>query len=460
MSPSLARLLPAAALGLAACYAEIPGSAPSDDFTGGSFPEAGAPTSLGGGLPDGDPIGGGIGGGLDTGVNEPLDAGSEAGSGVDSSVAASCDGSPLGTVQTRKLYAEAQVVPPAMCKSETQSRTCRNTGWSAWSGTHKAESCTEASVRSCGELAHGDSQTRKRYAQAVVNDHTSCAPEEQTRACDDGTLSAWSGSYTVETCEVGFLGRCSLLSEIDCVATTDCTFKVGGSVCLGVTGHSCSANAECQSGVCVNGACVAAKMPVTGACDEAADCASCSSSIAAVCSTANQCVCGSGANCSSNSHCQGTCVALRCAAPNTSCDNDDDCNSATNKCVKPGPAMTGTCLLRNGQTCSTNAQCEHVCRPLDSNEQFTQQACATRASSGEHCDENADCASSLVCRTPSGEAGGHCSSPLPALAACEESADCDQSVPTSCMPLAALGGGKYCVPLTGMPGGGGGNEDD
>jgi hypothetical protein len=45
-------------------------------------------------------------------------------------------------------------------------------------------------------------------------------------------------------------------------------------------------------------------------------------------------------------------------------------------------------------------------------------------------------------------------SPLPALAACEETPDCDQTVPTTCMPLAALGSAKYCIPDTATQGGG------
>ncbi len=453
VSPSRARLLPAAALVLVACYAEIPGSAAIDDIPNGLFPEAGVPSGLGGIA--GGPLGGGIGGDEDANVGGPMDAGSDTGAGeVDAGLVSSCDGSPVGTVQMRKLYAEAQVVAPMTCQSETQTRVCRNTGWSAWSGTFKAEDCVQAAVRSCGDVAHGASESRERYAQAMVTEYQACVPEEQTRDCNDGTLGAWSGTYTVETCEVGFLGRCSILSDIECVATTACTYRLSGALCLGTTGHSCSANAECQSNVCVNGSCLAAKVPTTGACDEAADCAACSNSIAAICSAASQCVCGNGANCSNNTHCQGTCVALRCVAPNTTCDNDDDCTVATSKCVKPSPTMTGSCLLKNGQTCSTNAQCEHVCRPLDSNEMFAQKTCATRGGSGDHCDDNADCTSSLVCRTSSGENGGHCSSPLPALAACEETADCDQTAPTTCMALQALGSGTYCIP-NGTQGGGG-----
>jgi hypothetical protein len=112
-------------------------------------------------------------------------------------------------------------------------------------------------------------------------------------------------------------------------------------------------------------------------------------------------------------------------------------------------------LLKDGQTCATNAQCEHVCRWLDSNESFTQKACATRGGYGDHCDENADCTTMptmLVCRTASGDVGPHCNTLAPALSPCDESADCDQTTASTCTDL---GTGKICVPVGGSQGGGG-----
>jgi hypothetical protein len=440
--PSSVWLLPAAALSLVACYAEVPGSAPDDIFNPPLL-DSGPPGGFGGTL-----AGGGIGG-PDTGLIDPsLDAGT----GNDASVAPTCDGVAVGVVQTRKLYAEAQVVSPDTCKSEMQTRTCRNTGWSAWSGTYKAEACVLAPVRSCGDVAHGATESRELYPQEVVNDVALCDPEEQTRECDDGTLGPWSGTATFTTCKISYLGRCSVLSDIECAATSTCTFKsiALGSQCLGNTGHTCNSNAECASAVCLNGVCNAAKVPSGGTCDETADCASCSSSgttIASTCSASNVCVCNAGATCSTNSQCLGSCVALRCVVANTTCDNDDDC-SASSKCVKssPGPSSTGTCLLRNGQSCTSNAQCEHYCRPVETDELFTQSVCAARGSLDAHCDENIDCTAGLVCRVIG--QGPHCATPGTANAIqgadrCDEMADC--SIGNSCAPVSTLTGTR-CFP--------------
>jgi hypothetical protein len=444
-------LLPAAALSFCACYAEVPGSAPVDDSSNPLFPDGGSQGGLGG-----NPSGGGLAGALDTGLVDPVDAGT---GDSDANLVTGCDGVAIGVVQTRKLYAEAQVVPPATCKSETQMRTCRNTGWSAWSGTYKSETCMQAAVHSCGDVAHGATETRERYPSASVNDVALCVAEEQTRECDDGTFGPWSGSNTADTCEVSFLGRCSVLSDIECAATSTCTFKLTGSLCLGATAHTCSANAECVSGVCVNGSCTAAKVPSGGTCDEAADCAACSGSIAASCNASNVCACGNGAVCSNNNQCQGSCVTNRCVTANTTCDTEDDCTSATSKCVKPSPGAAGTCLFKDGQTCTTNTQCEHVCRTPDNDETFVQRICQPRGTADAHCDENVDCTNAFVCRPFVGQsaslngAGTHCQVLGQSLESCDETADCAQTVQTTCT---SVSGTLVCFPVN--TGGTGGNQ--
>jgi hypothetical protein len=440
--PSSVWLLPAAVLALSACYAEFPGTAPIDDSPGSLFPDGGS-GGFGGTL-----AGGGLGGDGDGGPIDTLDGGTNG----DSGLVTGCDGVAIGVVQMRKLYAEAQVVPPATCKSEMQTRTCRNTGWSTWSGTFKSETCVTAAVRSCGDVAHGATESRDRYPSATVSDYEECVAEEQTRECDDGTFGAWTGSATFESCEVSFLGHCSVISDVACVSGSSCTFKLTGSLCLGSTGHSCSANTECASGTCVNGSCVAAKVPTTGACDEAADCAACTGTVTtAVCTASNVCACSTGANCTNNNQCQGSCVANKCVAANTTCDNEDDCAS-TSKCSKSGPAATGTCVGKDGQSCSTNTQCEHVCRPSENNELFlaAQKVCAGKgtgmAGMEAHCDENADCNAPYVCRPWPGQplganVGTHCQATGASTESCDETADCAQAplVPAACIS-------NVCVP--------------
>lgn len=52
----------------------------------------------------------------------------------------------------------------------------------------------------CGELSSGSSETRIRYARAESTSTLTCESETQKRTCDNGTLSAWSGSFTEENC--------------------------------------------------------------------------------------------------------------------------------------------------------------------------------------------------------------------------------------------------------------------
>ena len=110
-----------------------------------------------------------------------------------------CDGVSLGVIQQRIRYAESQVVEPATCRSETQSRTCTESGFSAWSGGFQAESCAVSTVRSCGATVSGGTESRQLYPVAKTDDYTKCAPETQTRTCTDGTWSDWSGSAQNET---------------------------------------------------------------------------------------------------------------------------------------------------------------------------------------------------------------------------------------------------------------------
>lgn len=55
---------------------------------------------------------------------------------------------------------------------------------------------------SCGELSSGESETRLRYLEEFVSELGQCASEAQTRICDNGNFSQWSGSYQFETCAV------------------------------------------------------------------------------------------------------------------------------------------------------------------------------------------------------------------------------------------------------------------
>jgi hypothetical protein len=362
-------------------------------------------------------------GGMLADANLP-DTGVFAEAGADAA-ATTCEGLAQGQSQQRTRYAELQVVPPATCKSETQTRTCRATGFSDWTGSYQAESCAVAVVHSCGSVAHGGTQSRQRYPQPKVTDYSLCAAETQTSTCNDGTFGAWSGTAQNDSCQVSFLGKCGLFSSVACEATTECQLKTFMVRCLGSAAHVCEGNADCVN-TCVGRACTAAAVARGGACDDSLDCsnATCttpngSSTTTASC-TANLCACSAGNTCSSNAQCAGTCVNSLCVAANTTCDKDDDCRGE-NKCIKSGPAaVVGSCLLPDGKVCSANAQCEHVCRG---------QVCDRRGMLGDVCDssgENADCADMLVCRVTG--ASYKCQAAAGVGETCDDASDCTQGL--------------------------------
>ncbi len=113
---------------------------------------------------------------------------------------ASCGSVPHGDSETRTRYEEEEVDYGDDCESETQTRICNNGAWSAWSGTYQYEDCDEADPDDCDDVDHEDEETRIRYREPRVFYGRECESEVQTRECDDGDFDDWSGSYTYEHC--------------------------------------------------------------------------------------------------------------------------------------------------------------------------------------------------------------------------------------------------------------------
>jgi hypothetical protein len=325
--------------------------------------------------------------------------------------------------QARLRFEQAQVVAPAVCTSETQKRTCSGGNFTAWSGTFSAESCELAPYASCGSVVHGAQEKRTRYQVATASSVDDCKAETQTRTCDDGVFDEWTGSYQAESCQVSFLGGCSLFgSSFSCETGTTCMFKAPiSAICLGAIGHGCGANGDCVSGTCALGTCTLRSSPGQ-ACDEQADCAGCVGSGTSVSCAQNSCRCSDTSTCTANDQCLGTCVSNKCVAANTTCDNSEDCRDAY-QCTTPAGKTKG-CYLPDGQACAANSACAHVCRGA---------LCAALGQKDEDCDENVDCKSGLTCRA------GKCAALATVGLACEESADCEQTqlMPLICAPYVA-----------------------
>ena len=117
-------------------------------------------------------------------------------------VPASCEATPNGGMESRTRYQATSVAYDETCAAETQTRTCSDGTWSAWSGSYAADSCTVATARSCDGAAHGDMESRVRYQAPSAPYGSTCTLETQTRTCSDGTWSAWSGSFAADACTV------------------------------------------------------------------------------------------------------------------------------------------------------------------------------------------------------------------------------------------------------------------
>mmetsp|Transcript_44646 Transcript_44646/g.78505 ORF Transcript_44646/g.78505 Transcript_44646/m.78505 type:complete len:1022 (+) Transcript_44646:94-3159(+) len=112
-----------------------------------------------------------------------------------------------GEVQQQDMYETSSVNAPATCKRERQSRTCNDGAWGSWDGSYTQDACKVQARCSSPDAAHGGEESRDKYEAASVNAPATCQSESQTRTCNDGSWSGWSGSYSQSECKVK--ARCS-----------------------------------------------------------------------------------------------------------------------------------------------------------------------------------------------------------------------------------------------------------
>ena len=176
----------------------------------------------------------------------------------------------------------------------------------------------------------------------------------------------------------------------DCDDTADCNnvwLECDAShTCLTVNDGECAENSEC-SNVCINSTC-ADQSPLGGPCDanQLEDCAGRDT----LCPDGT-CLLVNGQHCSSNAECANTCIAGECKDKpflDGACDDSEDCALSMLECT-PG----GICRRQNGEECETNVQCSNTCI-------FSY--CQDISSLDGECDEPSDCFSILDCLTGSG----------------------------------------------------------
>jgi len=154
-----------------------------------------------------------------------------------------------GDSDSRQMFAARSVNAPATCQSEVQNRACSNGAWASWSGSYTDESCVVMERCTEPDIAHGESDFRDMHETMFVNAPAVCQSQAQTRTCNDGVLSSWSGSYTHAYMHLAcyVLARCSNPDKASGESETRVRFKaraVGG-------GAECES--EAQNRGCSNG---------------------------------------------------------------------------------------------------------------------------------------------------------------------------------------------------------------
>jgi hypothetical protein len=120
-----------------------------------------------------------------------------------------CPGGTNGALEKRTRYKESSVAFGSSCTSEIQTRSCDKGQWSSWSGTFEEGACAAGEPIGCGSLKHGSYKSRVQYQSTSVGFGQSCQGELQVRFCNNGKLEAWSGTFGSATCAVQPPAACS-----------------------------------------------------------------------------------------------------------------------------------------------------------------------------------------------------------------------------------------------------------
>jgi hypothetical protein len=88
-----------------------------------------------------------------------------------------------GEIISRIRYASST---ERTCTPEVQTSTCTSGSMTPYTGTYTITSCT--------------TESRKRYSSSSTTCPTACSAQTQTRKCTEGTCGPWSGTYAYASC--------------------------------------------------------------------------------------------------------------------------------------------------------------------------------------------------------------------------------------------------------------------
>jgi len=104
--------------------------------------------------------------------------------------------------ESRVAYSSSSVAYGQVCIQQNQTRTCNNGSWSAWSGTYANLSCSVQAAAACGNIASGAVEMRTMYQAAAISEGQACVFEIQNRKCTNGQFESWSGTFSQPKCVI------------------------------------------------------------------------------------------------------------------------------------------------------------------------------------------------------------------------------------------------------------------
>ena len=106
-----------------------------------------------------------------------------------------------GESESRTMYLTSNVSFGSTCISEVQTRTCENGSFTPFSGSYSYSACEVLAPANCGLVSHGGKEQRIRYRQTQSILPQTCEAETQERICHNGSWSDFSGSFSFSTCQ-------------------------------------------------------------------------------------------------------------------------------------------------------------------------------------------------------------------------------------------------------------------
>jgi hypothetical protein len=299
-------------------------------------------------------------------------------------------------------------------------------------GTDPRDECSQSDPSTCGSDGFCDGTGAcESYAPGVVCQNAGCTGSTLTFAgrCDgSGAACPAMQGQSCAPYVCGTTGQCktTCTADADCIAPNTCS---NGSCGKKPIGASCGADADCNSGICAQGACCATACTGTcKSCGLSGSAGSCTS-VPAGQDPLAQCADGGPTTCGTDGFCDGA-GACRLYSTTTVCGTDS-CTGGTETfaghCDGKGTCGTGTLAACQQYICGSNGECKTSCA------------------------SNADCAAGYVCNgTICGKKvnGITCASATECTSGyCEQGICCNTGCEATCQSCNLGGTVGTCTPV-------------